>query len=108
MSFFGIGTMELLVIFLVAFLALGPGRSVEMARSVGKFVREMQRTFSEITSSVRLEDLERDSTGRNRAGAPGPRSDEGGYPAGTGPVGSVPRDQPEAADGDSFPHGRPK
>jgi Sec-independent protein translocase protein TatA len=60
MNFMGMGFVELLVIFLVAFLALGPAKSVEMARTVGKFVREVQRTFTEITATVRLEDLERD------------------------------------------------
>ena len=106
MNFMGIGTMELLVIFLVAFLALGPGRSVEMARSIGRFVRDMQRTLSEITSSVRLEDLERDSPNRSEGGAAGNRSEEGGYPPGTGPVGSVPRDEPDAGEGDSSSYGR--
>ena len=66
MNLMGIGSMELLVIFLVAFLALGPGRSVEMARSIGRFVRDMQRTFHEITASVRLEDLERDAPPASR------------------------------------------
>jgi Sec-independent protein translocase protein TatA len=60
MNFMGMGFVELLVIFLVAFLALGPGKSVEMARNIGKFVRDVQRTFQEISSTVRLEDLEQD------------------------------------------------
>jgi Sec-independent protein translocase protein TatA len=39
-NFFGIGTLELLVILLVAFVALGPGKTVEVARTIGKMARE--------------------------------------------------------------------
>lgn len=62
------GFMELAVIFLVAFLVLGPAKSIEMARTVGKLVRDFQRTFREIVSSVNLQDLEGDS--RNTPGVP--------------------------------------
>jgi Sec-independent protein translocase protein TatA len=103
MNFMGIGTMELFVIFLVAFLALGPGRSVEMARSIGKFVRDMQRTFNEITSSVRLEDLDRDPSPRSEGTGNRPRPDGTGPPPGQGPAGSVPREQ---ADADDASYGR--
>ena len=45
MDFFGIGNLELVVILLVALLVLGPERMLEMARTVGKFWREAQRTI---------------------------------------------------------------
>ena len=52
MNFFGIGTLELLVIFLVAFVALGPGKTVEIARTIGRMAREARRTFTEIMDAA--------------------------------------------------------
>ena len=52
MNFFGIGTLELLVIFLVAFVALGPGKTVEVARTIGRMAREARRTFTEIMDAA--------------------------------------------------------
>ena len=52
MNFFGIGTLELLVIFLVAFVALGPGKTVEVARTIGRMTREARRTFTEIMDAA--------------------------------------------------------
>ena len=39
MNVFGIGGLELLVILLVAFVALGPGKTVEVARTIGRMAR---------------------------------------------------------------------
>ena len=52
MNFFGIGTPELLVIFLVAFVALGPGKTVEVARTIGRMAREARRTFADIMDAA--------------------------------------------------------
>ena len=52
MNFFGIGTLELLVIFLVAFVALGRGKTVEVARTIGRMAREARRTFTEIMEAA--------------------------------------------------------
>ena len=57
MNVLGIGPMELLVIFLVAFLALGPGKSIDAARTVGKVVREARRTFAEVIDAASIDDL---------------------------------------------------
>ena len=56
MNFLGMGMPELGVIFLVAFLALGPNRSIEMARTVGKMVRNVQKVYQEVISAVNLDD----------------------------------------------------
>lgn len=66
MNFLGIGTLELLVVFLVAFLALGPGKSIEMARTTGKILRDLRRTFDEVTSAVNLEGDDRRSSPNRR------------------------------------------
>ena len=52
MNFFGIGTLELMVILLVAFVALGPGKTVEVARTIGRMVREARRTFTDIMDAA--------------------------------------------------------
>lgn len=56
MNFFGIGALELLVILLVAFIALGPGKTVEVARTIGKMAREARRTFTEIMDAASLDE----------------------------------------------------
>lgn len=61
MNFLGMGLPEMVVILLVAFLALGPGKSIEMARTAGKLVRDLRRTFDEVVTAVNLDDDERSS-----------------------------------------------
>lgn len=56
MNFFGIGTLELVVILAVAFVALGPGKTVEVARTIGKMTREARRTFADIMDAASLEE----------------------------------------------------
>ena len=46
---FGIGLEELVVIFLVALLVLGPERLPSLARDIGKAVRELRRASDELT-----------------------------------------------------------
>ena len=67
MNVFGIGTMELLVIFLVAFIALGPGKTMEVARTIGKMAREARRAFTDIMDAASLSDSDVDSS-RSRSG----------------------------------------
>ena len=43
MNFMGMGIMELAVIFLVSFLVLGPSKSIDMARTAGKVLRDLRR-----------------------------------------------------------------
>ena len=56
MNVFGIGTLELLVILLVAFIALGPGETIEVARTIGRITREARRTFSDIMDAASVPD----------------------------------------------------
>ena len=48
---FNIGPMELIVIFLVALLVVGPQRLPEVGRSIGKALREFRRTTEEVRST---------------------------------------------------------
>ncbi len=59
MNIFGMGMVELAVVLLVAFLALGPGRSIELARRSGKVLGDLRRSFSEVTDAISAEDQQR-------------------------------------------------
>lgn len=80
MNIFGIGTMELAVIFLVAIIALGPGKTMETARTLGRIMREARRTFTEVMDAASLNDTDparrpdADHQERNAAAA-GPPAD---------------------------------
>lgn len=49
---FGIGFQELLLIMVVALIVLGPQRLPEVARSLGKFYREIKSSVDEVKSSM--------------------------------------------------------
>jgi len=49
---FGIGFSELILIFVVALLVLGPKRLPEVARTLGKFYREIKSTVDEVKEVV--------------------------------------------------------
>jgi sec-independent protein translocase protein TatA len=57
-NFMGMGMPEIAVIMLVAFLVLGPSRSITMARTAGKLMRDLRRTFSEVTAVVNMDPRE--------------------------------------------------
>ena len=54
MNFMGMGILELSVIFLVTFLVMGPSKSIEMARTTGKVLRDIRRVFNDMASSIDL------------------------------------------------------
>lgn len=58
MSFMGMGMPEIVVIMVIAFLALGPGKSIDMFRTAGRVMRDLRRTFNEVTAAVSLEDVD--------------------------------------------------
>ncbi len=49
---FGIGFTELIVIFIVALLVLGPKRLPEVAKTLGKFYRDIKSTVDEVKTAV--------------------------------------------------------
>jgi Sec-independent protein translocase protein TatA len=56
MSIQGMGTLEILVVLLVAFVVLGPERMVDAGRLMGKAVREMRRLSESLPDMIVGED----------------------------------------------------
>jgi Sec-independent protein translocase protein TatA len=66
----GIGLAEAGVILLVAFLVLGPNRSITMARTAGKVFGELRRSFTEMAAAVSQEQGENSTALRRKAPPP--------------------------------------
>lgn len=49
---FGIGFQELLLIMVVALIVLGPQRLPEVAKSLGKFYREIKGSIDDVKESI--------------------------------------------------------
>lgn len=54
-SILGIGMNELIVIFVLAAIILGPERLVRVAREAGKFIRNIKNYFSSLTDELKTE-----------------------------------------------------
>ena len=52
MDFFGIGTPELILILLIFFIFFGPSKLPEIARSVGKIMREFKKASAEMNRNL--------------------------------------------------------
>jgi Tat protein translocase TatB subunit len=55
MNFFNIGTAELLLIFAIALIVVGPRRLPEIARTLGKIVNDVRKISQEFTVDVMRE-----------------------------------------------------
>lgn len=60
---FGIGWQELLVIFIVFLIFVGPRKLPEVARSLGKALREFVRAKEEVRRTLEREILEQGDEG---------------------------------------------
>jgi len=54
-SIFGIGMNELVIIFLLAAIVLGPERLVRVAREAGKLIRNLKAYFASFTDELKSE-----------------------------------------------------
>lgn len=61
---FGIGTGELLIIFLLALLLFGPQKLPEIARWMGRAVREARKAWSELQREIMSVNEESDEVTR--------------------------------------------
>ena len=96
MSFLGMGTFEIIVILLVAFIFLGPERMVDAARTLGKWTGELRRMGS--TVQAEMDDIGNIGAPLSQRPAP-PRnqeSDDGDSPSNT----PLDQDEPDARQAD--------
>ena len=54
---FGIGTQELLIIFLIVLLLFGANRIPEIGRALGKGIRDFKRATRDVEDSMKDEDV---------------------------------------------------
>ncbi|MBM24977.1 MAG: hypothetical protein CL760_04665 [Chloroflexi bacterium] len=68
MGFFGVGSMEILIVALVAFLILGPVRMLEVMRSLGSIFKKLmdfQGDMKQMVKDIEDESLNRGSIDQN-------------------------------------------
>jgi sec-independent protein translocase protein TatB len=60
MNILGMGPAELLLIFVIALIVLGPGKLPQIAKTLGKAIRELRRMSLEVTAEFtkELRDME--------------------------------------------------
>ncbi|TEU14447.1 MAG: twin-arginine translocase subunit TatB [Anaerolineales bacterium] len=60
MNILGIGPAELLLVFIIALIVFGPGKLPELARTLGKAMRDLRRMSLEVTAEFakELRDME--------------------------------------------------
>src|SRR5437762_3376040 len=52
---FNIGAPELIIILIIAFIVLGPGKLPDVAQSLGKSVREFRKAATDLSDATSLE-----------------------------------------------------
>jgi len=96
MNFMGMGLAEIAVVLVVAFLVLGPNRTINLARTAGKLLADLRRTFSEVAAAVSLEEkgqaASSSSPWESRPVAQPQPSQEGSAPEESVPQDLVPED----------------
>jgi sec-independent protein translocase protein TatB len=55
MNILGMGPAELLLIFIIALIVLGPGKLPQVAKTLGKVIRELRRMSLEVTAEFAKE-----------------------------------------------------
>ncbi|MEO5344971.1 MAG: twin-arginine translocase TatA/TatE family subunit [Magnetococcus sp. YQC-9] len=55
---FGLSWIELFVILVVALVVIGPDKLPEVARGLGRLIRQGQKLVNEVRDTIRMEDLE--------------------------------------------------
>lgn len=81
---FGIGTQELLIIFLIILLLFGANRIPEIARAMGKGIRDFKRATRDVEEGVSGSDEKREA---NRLGeSSGSKVDAPGSKTGQKPL----------------------
>ena len=55
MNFFNIGTAELMLVFVIALVVVGPRRLPEVGRTLGKVLRDVRQMSQEFTAPIMQE-----------------------------------------------------
>ena len=72
---FGIGTNELLIIFLIVLLLFGANRIPEIGRALGRGIRDFKRATTDIERDINLEADEKPRINRTPSGDTATRSE---------------------------------
>lgn len=67
---FGLGMSEILMILVVVLVLFGPSKLPEMARTIGKGLREMRRASDDLRTAIMMEDLDRPASPVTSAAPP--------------------------------------
>ena len=57
MEVFGVGPWELLLVLIIAFVVLGPDRIPEVARTLGRALRQLREYTAQLTKELDTEDI---------------------------------------------------
>jgi TatA/E family protein of Tat protein translocase len=60
---FGVGMPELIIIFLIALIIIGPKRLPDLARALGKGLAEFRRATNELKASFDIDEVEEELKG---------------------------------------------
>jgi len=96
---FGMSGTELAIILIVALLLLGPSKLPELARGVGKAVRDFKRATNDIRGTVESEfyRMDQSESGPTAIPPPKPVPPEGAVPSVYSPVTSDPHGEQSSA-----------
>ena len=64
---FGLGMNELLIIFLIVLLLFGASRIPEVARAMGKGIRDFKRATREIEEDINVKDSSSQSSNKEKS-----------------------------------------
>ncbi len=76
MDFLGMGWGEILLILVVALLVFGPGKVVEVAKTLGKTVNAFRKAAGDLTTQISKELEEQKLEEQRKASANQPANDE--------------------------------
>lgn len=76
MDFFGIGMGEILLILVIALVIWGPGRVIEIGRTLGKLAHTLRKASSDLTAQVTKELEKEDLKKEGKSHSPPPKPEE--------------------------------